>query len=276
MDVYRADANDDFEPSRRTLKFEGAEREYFVALPRSFDPGETYWPLVFVHGGGGNARRNRKGMAIRKIADELGLPAVVILPRFITEDKQLSRFPLLGEGAFLREVLGDVCSEFSLHGKMLLGGYSMGGQFSHRFAFFNPDMVQACASLAAGTWSTPAGRLLIEGYGEVEDPGSFLTDRENAGRVPGRLRDLFDTRTAEVAALPAADGAEKVPFLVMCGTLDPRLSIARGFASRLRESGFEVETEWPRTPHSSDYERYRSGYDRYPRHAVHFFKKHTG
>lgn len=276
MDLYRADANHSFEPLRRTLEFRGHEREYFVALPRNYDPGETYWPLVFVHGGGGNARRNRKGMAIRTIADAMGLPAVVILPRFITEDKQVSRFPLLGEGAFLREVIRDVRSEFSLHRKMLLGGYSMGGQFSHRFAFFNPDMVQACASLAAGTWSTPDGRLLIEGYGEVQDPRSFLTCRENAGRVPERLQDLFDPRTAEVAALPAVDGAEKVPFLVMCGTLDPRISIAREFASRLRDSGFEVETEWPRTPHSSEYERYRSGYDRYPRHAVLFFRKHTG
>ena len=265
-----------YEPLARNLTFEGAERTYFIALPKGFDPESTYWPLVVVHGGGGNARMNSKAIAMRRIADEVNLPAIMILPEFVTDDKQLSRFPLLGEGTFLKEVLKDVRAEFKLHEKILLNGYSMGGQFSHRFALSNPDMVRACAAFAAGTWSTPDGRLLIEEYGEVKNPKAFLSTKENAKKVPERLHDLFDARTGAIVSLPAADGAEKVPFLVMCGTIDTRFSIAVEFASCLRESGFTVETQWPKTPHSSKSGKYRSEFEKYPEHAIRFFKKHTG
>ncbi len=266
----------EFEPLTRTIEFQGAERTYFVALPKGFNPDKTYWPLVVAHGGGGNARTNPKAIAMRRIADERNLPAILILPEFITADKEVSRFPVLGEGAFLKAVLEQVHAEYKLYEKILLCGYSMGGQFAHRFALANPDLVQACAAFAAGTWTTPDGRLLIEAYGEVKDPKAFLSSPENAEKVPERLRDLFDARTAEVAGHPAAEGAEKVPFLVMCGTLDTRFSIAQEFAASLRESGFTVETEWPRTPHSSNSEEYRSEFEKYSKHAVLFFRKHTG
>ena len=265
-----------YEPLTCNLTFQGTERTYFVALPNGFDPDNTYWPLVVVHGGGGNARTNSKAIVMRRTADELNLPAIMILPEFVTDDKQLSRFPLLGEGTFLKEVLKDVRAEFRLHEKILLNGYSMGGQFSHRFALSNPDMVRACAAFAAGTWSTPDGRLLIEEYGEVKNPKAFLSTKENAKKVPERLHDLFDARTGAIVSLPAADGAEKVPFLVMCGTIDTRFSIAVEFASCLRESGFTVETQWPKTPHSSKSGKYRSEFEKYPEHAIRFFKKHTG
>jgi len=264
-----------YEPWKRTFEHQGAERVYYLVPPREFDPNKTYWALVVVHGGGGNARTNPKAMAMRRIADEMNLPAIMILPEFVTEDKQVSRFPSLGEGRFLMEVLEKVRGEFKLREKILLNGYSMGGQFSHRFALSNPGMVQACAPFAAGTWTTPDGRLLIEEYGEVTDPKTFLSSPENVNKIPERLRDLFDMRTAEVAGLPAAEGAERIPFLVMCGTLDPRYDIAVQFAESLRDSGFLVETEWPSTPHGSKSEEHASEFEKYPEHAIRFFMKHT-
>ncbi|MCA9450285.1 MAG: hypothetical protein KC931_24395 [Candidatus Omnitrophica bacterium] len=264
----------EFQP--RTLVYKDSERTYYLALPQDFEPTKSYWPLVVVHGGGGNAQNNSKAIAMRRIADEMDLDAIVIAPEFITEDKQVSRFPNLGEGEFLKAVLMDVRKEFNLHDKILLNGYSMGGQFSHRFALRNPGMVQACATFAAGTWTTPDGRLLIEQYGVVKDPNTFLSDHENAKKIPERLADLFDKRTAQVAGLPAAKGAEKVPFLVMCGALDTRHEIAVQFAESLRDSGFKVETEWPITPHGSRSEEYSAEFEKYPEHAIRFFKKHTG
>jgi pimeloyl-ACP methyl ester carboxylesterase len=265
-----------YAPLSRTFEFRGAERTYFVALPCDFNPDNTYWPLVVVHGGGGNARANPKAIAMRQFADQLNLPAILILPEFITDDKQLSRFPVLGEDAFLKDVLKNARTEFKLHEKILLTGYSMGGQFSHRFAFANPDLVQACAAFAAGTWTIPDGRLLIETYGEVQDPKDFLSNPENATKIPERLHDLFDARTVDVAGIPAGDGAKSVPFLVMCGTLDTRFSIAQAFAASLRDSGFDVATAWPETPHGSGPEKYATEFEKYPEHAVQFFLKHTG
>jgi pimeloyl-ACP methyl ester carboxylesterase len=265
----------DNESLMRTLEFQGVTRTYFIRLPQAFDSESTYWPLVVVHGGGGGARTNPKAIAMRRLADRLELPAIVISPEFITDDKQVSRFPVLGEGEFLKEVLRKVRAEFKVHSKILLSGYSMGGQFSHRFALSNPSLVQACAPFAAGTWTTPDGRLLIQEYGEVENPKVFLSNQENAQKVTGRLRDLFDARTAEVAGLPAAKDARQVPFLVMCGSLDPRLSIAKEFAAALQLAGFTVETEWPQTPHAES-KKLRSEFDKYPNHAIRFFRKHIG
>ena len=75
------------EPSARTILFQDTERTYYIALPQDFNPDHTYWPMVVVHGGGGNAQTNTKALAMRQFADELDLPAILILPQFITKDK---------------------------------------------------------------------------------------------------------------------------------------------------------------------------------------------
>ena len=80
-------------------------------------------------------------------------------------------------------------------------------------------------------------------------PHTFLAKAENSARVPKRLRNLFEPRVAAVAGAKAAPGSQRIPFLVMCGTLDPRLPIAKAFVARLEALGYQVEVEWPRTPH---------------------------
>lgn len=266
----------DTSPQPRTFEYDGVQRVYYVSLPTGYNPEETYWPLVMVHGGGGKAEKNTYATTMRRLADDAGLPAIIIQPQFITEDKQVSRFPSLGEDAFLLAVLEKVRAEFKLHDKILLNGYSMGGQFTHRFTLAHPDVVQACAPFASGTWTTPDGRLLIEEYGEVADPKTFLSMAENAAKIPERLRDLFDPRVAGAAGLKAAKGAERVPFLVMCGTLDTRLSIAQDFAAALQAAGYSVETEWPRTPHSSDSAEFTAEFEKYSNRAIAFFKRCCG
>lgn len=265
----------DTAPQRRTLEHGGVQRTYYIALPADYDPATTYWPLVVVHGGGGNAEKNPKALAMRRLADEQGLPAILIQPEFITAYKQVSRFPSLGEAAFLLAVLDKVRAEFKVHEKMLLNGYSMGGQFSHRFALAHPDVVQACASFAAGTWSTPDGRLLIEEFGAVDDPRAFLSAPENAAKIPERLHDLFDPRVADVARVIPASDAARVPYLVMCGTLDTRFGIAKEFAASLEKSGYTVETEWPATPHGNPNGQYDAEFEKYTAHAIAFFKRYT-
>jgi len=263
-------------PLARTVIHQGAERSFYILLPSDYDPARIYWPLVVVHGGGGNAEHNAKARAMRAEADARGLPAIVIMPEFITHDKQVSRFPQLGEADFLDAVLEAVAAEFPIHERILLNGFSMGGQFSHRYALARPARVQACAPFAAGTWTTPDGRLLIEAYGEVRDPQAFLSNPGNAVHVPERLHNLFDARTAAVAGLPAAEGASRVPFLVMCGTLDPRHGIAVAFADALRGAGYTVETGWPETPHGAGASgEFEAEFAKYPTRAIAFFVRHT-
>jgi len=264
------------EPHRRSIPFDGFERAYYVRLPIDYAPEKTYWLLVTVHGGGGNGRSHFLAKGIRRAADEIGLDAIVISPNFSNTDAQASRFPALGEGDFLQAVLEHVHRQYQLQTKILLTGYSRGGQFSHRFAFRHPELVQAVAPFAAGTWTTPDGGLLIEGLGEVVAPGSFLSNPENASLVPKRLGDLFSPRVAKAAGISARPQAKCVPFLVMCGSLDPRFEIAQLFAKSLEVADYSVTTAWPRTPHGSrDQEEFRAEFEKYSQRAVEFFRQVT-
>ena len=145
-------------PVRQVLTFDGDEREFFVRRPHDFDAGKPYWLLVVVHGGGGNGRSFWLLDGICDAVADLRLDALIVSPSFSNVDFQASRFPALGEGAFLKAVIDALHDEFLLYKQILLVGYSRGGQFAHRFAFQNPNLVKACAAFSAGTWTTPGGR----------------------------------------------------------------------------------------------------------------------
>jgi pimeloyl-ACP methyl ester carboxylesterase len=157
---------------------------------------------------------------------------------------------------------------------MLLTGYSRGGQFAHRFALTFPDQIEAVAPLASGTWTTPDGRFLVEEIGEVRSPRAFLSNPANASTIPARLKDLFEPRVAAIVDSKATAGAQNIPFLVMCGTLDPRLPIAKEFVRSLDTLAYRVAVEWPRTPHlCGGDDECRTEYRKYARTTAAFFQK---
>jgi pimeloyl-ACP methyl ester carboxylesterase len=262
------------EPVRQKIYFKESEREYFILKPQDFDPEKKYWLIVVVHGGGGNGSTFFMTEAVRAEADKQGLQTIVIAPSFSNTDFLASRFPELGEGEFLKQVLKNVYGKFNLHKKILLTGYSRGGQFTHRFALLNPEYVKACAPFAAGTWTTPDGRLLIDSYGEVGNLETFLLSENISNDIPERLHNLFQPRVAEVAGIKAKIESKKIPFLVMCGTLDTRYEIAREFAGSLKSGGYKVQTQWPQTPHGEK-EKYKKEFAKYSQKAVEFFQDVT-
>ncbi|UCC25204.1 MAG: hypothetical protein JSU98_15995 [Gemmatimonadales bacterium] len=263
------------EPISRTITHDGAEREYFVRLPAEFNPDRTYWLVVVAHGGGGSGRTFFMAYGIRRVADQLGLDAIVVSPTFSNEDGLATSFPILGEGHFLEAVLAELAGEYRLHPKILLTGYSMGGQFAHRFAFGWPELVEAVAPLAPGSWTTPDGRLLVDVIGSIDDPATYLASPGNAAGLEGR-QGMFTSRAAQVAGLRPQPGAEDIPFFVMCGTLDRRHPIAEQFAASLQEAGFEVETSFPRTDHVPSDEATRREFGRYFSETTEFFLRVTG
>ena len=262
------------ETVRQKIYFQESEREYFILKPQDFDPEKKYWLIVVVHGGGGQGNTFFMTKAVRAEADKQGLETIVIAPSFSNTDFLASRFPELGEGDFLKQVLKNVYGKFNLHKKILLTGYSRGGQFTHRFALLNPEYVKACAPFAAGTWTTPDGRLLIDSYGQVCNPESFLLSKDISDDIPERLHNLFDPRVAKVAGLKAKTESKKIPFLVMCGTMDTRYGIAQLFAKSLKSEGYTVETEWPQTPHGEK-EKYKTEFAKYTQKVVEFFQNTT-
>jgi poly(3-hydroxybutyrate) depolymerase len=260
-------------PDRRTLAFQGLEREYFVHLPPKFDRDKSYWLLVIM---GAVTGRNNMATRISNAVAETGLEAIVVSPSSPDADLNAIRFPTLGEGEFLEAIVKALRADYRLKPKILLTGYSRGGQFAHRFALARPDTVEAVAPLASGTWTTPDGRFLVEELGEMPAPHVFLAKAENAAKVPERLRNLFEPRVAAVAGAKAASGAQRIPFLVMCGTLDPRLPIAKAFVASLEALGYQVEAEWPRTPHLCPCPPDQAEeFQKFSRKAVEFFRRVT-
>lgn len=251
---------------RCTFEYDGSERQYLVYLPNNYDPGKLYWPMVHARG----AREDTLSMDLRSEANKRDFDAILIAPILRTESVATA-FPALGEGAFLKQVISDARSKYRLHDKVLLTGYSGRGQFTHRFALQNPEWVEAAAPLAPRSWTTPDGSYLEFGEnGEKplvlahEDVEPFLSSHGGEIGKPA----------AKVAGLKAKAGAEKIPFLVMCGKMDPRLEICNRFAKSLRDNGFYVETQWPNTEHAAgkapENERIK-----YASYTVDFFQRMT-
>lgn len=246
--------------------------EYYVRLPQNYHPQQTYWGLVTAHGGGGNGKDHWLGKDMRRAADLGELPVIVISPSFPLETPNAQQFPILGGTSYLKAILQDVKQRYSLHPKILLSGSSRGGQFAHRFALGNPELVAACVPIAAGTWTTPEGRFLLYSYGEVKSPETFLTSSPDQLNLNPKQHILFTPEVAKVAGMKAAAGVKEVPFLVICGTRDPRLKMAKRFATLLKEQGFKVETLWTNTKHGGGGGlEDRSEYFKYSQTAIQFF-----
>lgn len=259
------------QPIRKTILVNGVEREYFIRLPKGFDPNKTCWALVAAHGGGGNGHTFWMSDRLQTLSDELGLDAITISPSFDISDPPEEAYPLLGGISFLNTVLEQARRDFNLHPRILLTGYSRGGQFSHRYALWHPNNVEACAPCSSGAWTTPDGRLLVSPLGEI-DPKSFLASYENVEKVTPSVSYIFDARIVDIATTPAKPDAKRIPFLVMCGTEDERYETAQKFVESLENDDYHVETAWPQTAHGGrNEEPYRTEFEKYPRKAVEFF-----
>lgn len=254
-------ADDDSVPAPvvKTVMVDGKERTFHMLLPPDFDANETYWLMVTAFG------RVERYWPLLK---ETELRAILVSPSFQFENvpRYYMAFPSLGEGEAILKIVEHLRASYRLQSKFLLTGFSGGANFAHRFAFQHPDVVLACAPYAAGSWSTPDERFLVKGVGEVRNATTYA----NGEPIPeerrrGREHYLNEGAVTAGKQKPLA-GANKVPFLVMCGTEDTeRLQNAKDFAQSLTAAGFRVETAWPKARHNVTVD--------VERQVVEFFKK---
>jgi hypothetical protein len=113
--------------------------------------------------------------------------------------------------------------------------------------------------------------------GEVRDPESYLASPQNAEGLPSSQKEYFVSRVAKVAGRPASSGAKRIPFLIMCGTEDPRFEMAKEFATILKSLGYLVDTAWPRTPHwdNAKHGKIRDEFKKYSQVVTEFFLRAT-
>ena len=127
---------------RCTLKSD-PKQEYFVYVPRDFDPKKTYWVFVSVHGLGGNGQG---AVGYTGFADEL--KCIVVGPSFSVA----YQFPALGAGKVMRDIFDEIKQCCKVQPRMYVTGISAGAQFAHRFALQNPELTVGCAAHSAGGW----------------------------------------------------------------------------------------------------------------------------
>jgi len=136
------------------IKVEGPyKRDYFVLLPKNFDPERRYWLFVAVHGYGGDGLVVQ-GQRRFPFRDQ----CIIVGPSFPQSDADGGYYQMLGGNAD-KQLLGivkELKKKYKLYDRFLLYGFSGGSQFSHRFTMKNHKLVLACSSHSGGSWTSPS------------------------------------------------------------------------------------------------------------------------
>ncbi|NQT20066.1 MAG: dienelactone hydrolase family protein [Planctomycetes bacterium] len=133
-------------PQPRCTLQDDPTQEYFAYVPKDFDPKRTYWIFVSAHGLGGNGSG---ALGFAGFAHEA--KCIVVAPSF----KQEHQFPSRGTGKILLNIIDEISKACKVRRKVFVTGMSAGGQFAHRFALENPELVVGCAAHSPGSWDSP-------------------------------------------------------------------------------------------------------------------------
>jgi len=133
-------------PQPRCALRRNPKQEYFVYVPRKFDPEKNYWVFVAVHGRDGSGAG---AIGFSGFANEAD--CIVVAPTFAF----LHGHPSSGSGRILLNILDEVRSACKVRPKVFLAGMSMGASFVYLFTFENPKLVAGCAVLSLGGGGTP-------------------------------------------------------------------------------------------------------------------------
>ena len=137
------------------LNFNGID--YYLYIPNSARSGQPITVLAAFRGVGDNADEFAQGLAPQ--AEMNGW--VLVVPKFNYGDwKQIETLKADGKSNFpwLKSLLDTLSTQTGLtvRDKLLLYGFSRGGQAAHRFALLYPDKVMAVASMSAGSYTLPS------------------------------------------------------------------------------------------------------------------------
>ena len=130
----------------------GRDWVYNIYLPDGYDTGKLRHPVMYLlHGNAGDenewvAKGDAQKTIDRLIADGQMPPAVIVLPSATTTWYVDRKEPM--ETAFLKDLMPEVERKFRvINDRMgrVIGGVSMGGYGSLRFALKNPEMFAAVA-----------------------------------------------------------------------------------------------------------------------------------
>jgi S-formylglutathione hydrolase FrmB len=204
-------------------------------IPPSLDPSRPVQLLVVLHGQGGT------GPAIverlRPCADEHGW--VMVAPTMAYRDyMDAEQVRLDGQQnipsvhSLLQQVRQQQMSDMPFQDRLLVYGFSRGGQMAHRLAMFYPDEIEAVATVSAGSYTLPRSSLeLTFPYG-VADLVTYRGDEFDAERFV-RIPFWVGVGGADTIAAETARAWDRFEG-------STRVDRARHFADALTQLGSQV------------------------------------
>ncbi len=174
-----------------SFNFGDTVRTYSMYLPENINPGAPL--VVYIHGYGSKTRWRPD---LNAVADSNGFAVCypVGMPDSRGKDGWKVGYPPqesmdIDEVAFFRSLLDDVCSRFGLSREnVFAAGMSNGGDLCYQFAYTDPQLFRAYASVAGLTFectylnnSLTEPVPFLEIHGNADKTSMWQGDHENAG-----------------------------------------------------------------------------------------------
>ena len=174
-----------------SFSVDGMERTAGLYVPPDYDSSKE-WPLiVFLHGGGGNGNNNGNALTERFYRQRLvqtiqnypeRFPALVAFPRCpegkiwspvpadpVQSDWRLElhgREPVPDAETHVTAVIDGIIAAFAVdRDRVVITGYSMGGEGSIRYAALHPERIAAVASAAGSAVIVPGDAPVLARMG---------------------------------------------------------------------------------------------------------------
>ena len=140
------------------------DADVYIYIPATLDSTQPAQILVTMHGMGDNGQNFCQSMV--PVAERNGW--IIVSPTFKYQDYKNANSSLQDDLTFLPKlasILDGVPSRTGLatRNKVLLFGFSRGGQAVHRFATMYPERVAAVALNSAGSYTLPLDSMLVNG-----------------------------------------------------------------------------------------------------------------
>lgn len=145
-----------------------SDPDVYIYIPASVDTTQPAQVLVTMHGMGDNGQNFCQSMV--PIAERNGW--IIVSPTFKYQDYKNPDSALKDDLTFLPKlanILDNVPARIGIatRGKVLLFGFSRGGQAVHRFATLYPERVAAVALDSAGSYTLPLNTMLVNGRSQT-------------------------------------------------------------------------------------------------------------